>query len=162
MPLSAAHFAPTVMAAASVLTAAQGSVILPGQFTGTQLLVGSQLEGDHTDGVAVGVGVCDRLMAQDAAAASLVIDSQGDAQVLAHSLAECAQAGVRNIIECDYFWFLNQNYNRFVMMNHARPPYNYLYLIRLLPKHLLNLNFRANRQGNFATCTKGFQLLIKS
>ena len=48
--------------------AAQGSVILPGQFTGTQLLVGSQLEGDHTDGVAVGVGVCDRLMAQDAAA----------------------------------------------------------------------------------------------
>ena len=30
--------------------AAQGSVILPGQFTGAQLLVGSQLEGDHTDG----------------------------------------------------------------------------------------------------------------
>ena len=75
--------------------AAQGSVILPGQFTGAQLLIGSQLEGDHTDGVAVGVGICDSLMAQDAAAASLVIDSQGDAQVLAHSLAECAQAGVR-------------------------------------------------------------------
>ena len=57
--------------------AAQGSVILPGQFTGAQLLVGSQLEGDHTDGVAVGVGVCDRLMAQDAAAASLVIGQSG-------------------------------------------------------------------------------------
>ena len=75
--------------------AAQGSVVLPSQLAGAQLLVGSQLEGDHADGVAVGVGVCDGLMAQDAAAASLVIDSQGDAQVLAHSLAECAQAGVR-------------------------------------------------------------------
>ena len=75
--------------------AAQGSVILPGQLTGTQLLVGGQLEGDHTDGVAVGVGICDCLMAQNAAAARLVIDGQGDAQVLAHSLAECAQAGVR-------------------------------------------------------------------
>ena len=75
--------------------AAQGSVVLPSQLAGAQLLVGSQLEGDHADGVAVGVGVCDGLMAQDAAAARLVIDGQGHTQILAHCLAECAQAGVR-------------------------------------------------------------------
>lgn len=61
---------------------------------GAQLLVGSQLEGDHADSVAIRIGIRNRLVADDSAAAGAVVNRQSDAQILAHRFAESAENSV--------------------------------------------------------------------
>ena len=57
--------------------------------------IGAQLKGNHTDVVAVLVRIGNRLVADDAAAASQVINRHVDTKLFTHSLAESTQAGVR-------------------------------------------------------------------
>ena len=60
------------------------------------MLVGGQLKGDHADGVAVGLGIRNGLVADDSAAAGAVVNRQGDAQVTAHGIAERAEHRIRS------------------------------------------------------------------
>ena len=57
--------------------------------------VGRDLPGDHADGVAVGIGIGDGLMADNAAGAGQVVDGDGLAKLLLKSGAEGAQAVIR-------------------------------------------------------------------
>ena len=74
--------------------AAEGNVILIGVFGHLQGAVGSQLPGDHADGVAVGLSVGNGLVADHAAGAGLVVDGDGLAKLLLKRGAESAQAVV--------------------------------------------------------------------
>ena len=75
--------------------AAEGNVVLIGVLGHVQGAVGSQLPGDHADGVAVGLRVGNGLVADDAAGAGLVVNGNGLAKLLLERGAEGAQAVVR-------------------------------------------------------------------
>ena len=74
--------------------AAQRIVVLIGVIGHVQRLVGGQLEGDHAEGVAVGVGISDGLVAGDAGGAGAVVNGDGLAQLLLQRGGERAQAAV--------------------------------------------------------------------
>ena len=71
-------------------------VVLIGVIAHVAGLVGGQLEGDHADGVAVRISVGDGLVAGNAGSAGLVVNGDGNAELLLQCGAESAQAVIRS------------------------------------------------------------------
>ena len=74
--------------------AADGDIVLIGVLGHILGQIGRDLPGDHAHGVAVGIGIGDGLVADDAAGAGQVIHGSGLSQLLVQSSAERAQAAV--------------------------------------------------------------------